>query len=295
VNFAKRRWLSDAICVCVFHPSPGVIEKLPRAGVATRYAQNSDDPNTSDYYACWMNDSDLFGCILSVGGRWTTMVESTATAAINPGEYNELFLAADGNAFAVIINDQTVAEFTDSTLQRGVAAVYVGNFETTGRATYNRFGVDSPAIGTAAQPAAEATATTQPANVIGNEIPVFPDAQPASADNPFASTVTSYIGESAGFEGFQANQIEAFTVAPAVTYEEIRDFYSNNLPEGWTGPVTEQTQPLDGGGQQQLAAWTRINQATETEQILVADLVSGEQVQESTGGDNFLVLFLLSR
>jgi transposase len=30
VNFAKCRWLSDAICVLVFQPSPLIIEKLPR-------------------------------------------------------------------------------------------------------------------------------------------------------------------------------------------------------------------------------------------------------------------------
>jgi hypothetical protein len=80
----------------------------------------------------------------------------------------------------------------------------------------------------------------------------------------------------------------------AASYAEIRTFYRNNLPSGWTGPAREQTRPLDGGGQQQLAGWTKVNQAGNTEQVFVLVLASGAEPQEISGGDNYLVLFLLS-
>jgi S1-C subfamily serine protease len=112
-----------------------------RAGLALRYGESGDGKN---YYTCWIDGVNQFGCFVSVNNQWKTLYEATPTNAIKAGEVNRIALTIFGDEITFSINDEDVAVFNDGSLGRGYAAVYLENFSDVAGASYDNITVVKP-------------------------------------------------------------------------------------------------------------------------------------------------------
>jgi hypothetical protein len=118
-----------------------LIQNEARAGVALRFQKNGD---ARSYYACWIDRTNHYGCLVSVNDQWTTLAELTPTSAIVPGQVNRVALMTIGNLVKFHINDQEIASFTDDRVSHGRPAVYVENFETEAGAIFDNVRIIVP-------------------------------------------------------------------------------------------------------------------------------------------------------
>jgi len=107
-----------------------------RAGVAVRYSPGSRG-NAKNYYACWIDGRDRYGCFVSVDDRWTTLREPISNAAIKPGRVNRVSLRAEGNRISFSVNGVQLQTFTDTRVAAGQAALYLENFDTQAGADFD--------------------------------------------------------------------------------------------------------------------------------------------------------------
>lgn len=91
-------------------------------GIAFRIQESAD---TSNYYLFKVADDQTFKLSLSQGDEWTTLIDWTEATAIRPGAMNTLAIVAEGSHFVFVINDQEVAEYTDSQLAKGRIGVAI--------------------------------------------------------------------------------------------------------------------------------------------------------------------------
>lgn len=110
------------------------------AGVAIRYSEENDQRSM---YVCWINAQQKFGCARNIRNNWTVIVEPKQSDAIIANDFNQVVLTAVGNSFALEINDQEVATFTDDALTRGSWGVYAENFDSVFNARYDEIAVYS--------------------------------------------------------------------------------------------------------------------------------------------------------
>lgn len=107
-----------------------------RAGVAVRYSPGSQG-NAKNYYACWIDGRDRYGCFVSVDDRWTTLREPISNPAIKPGQVNRVSLRAEGNSITFSVNGVRLQTFTDSRVAAGQGALYLENFDTEAGAEFD--------------------------------------------------------------------------------------------------------------------------------------------------------------
>ena len=113
-----------------------LIQGNSRAGVAVRYGAGSPN-STRNYYTCWIDGGNQYGCFVSVNDRWTTLREPISNSAINPGKVNRVSLKAQGNRIIFSVNGVQLQTFTDSRVARGQAALYLENFSTEAGAQFD--------------------------------------------------------------------------------------------------------------------------------------------------------------
>jgi S1-C subfamily serine protease len=94
------------------------------AGLALRFNASSDNKWT--YYDCFFNTGDQFGCGIEVNDQYTALVQPASSPAIKHGQVNRLQLSVVGTTITFSINDQQVASFTDSTIQKGLIGLEAG-------------------------------------------------------------------------------------------------------------------------------------------------------------------------
>jgi len=107
-----------------------------RAGVAVRYSPGSQG-NAKNYYACWIDGRDQYGCFVSVDDRWTTLREPISNAAVKPGRVNRVSLRAEGDSIIFSVNGVQLQTFTDTRVAAGQAALYLENFSTEAGADFD--------------------------------------------------------------------------------------------------------------------------------------------------------------
>ena len=125
-----------------------------------------------------MDDTKKFAIYLMYHGQWQTLLDTTPSDAIKPGEVNLLAVKAMGSALTFYINNQQVAQFNDSRLTSGVPGLGVdlhANEATT---------VDFTFFEVRTAPSAPAVATSAPSSTDGShphrdprsDPPAHPDA-----------------------------------------------------------------------------------------------------------------------
>jgi serine/threonine-protein kinase len=119
-----------------------LIQGDSRAGVALRYA--IDDNNQRDYYTCWIDGSNRYGCFVSVKNTWTTLQEPATAGPILPGQVNRVELIASGDQIVFSVNGTKIATFTDDKVQTGVPALYLENFSTEAGALFDNVTIVTP-------------------------------------------------------------------------------------------------------------------------------------------------------
>ncbi|MCS6840479.1 MAG: hypothetical protein NZ699_16355 [Roseiflexus sp.] len=113
-----------------------LIQGNSRAGVAVRYGTGTPS-NTRNYYTCWIDGGNQYGCFVSVNDRWTTLREPISNSAIKPGKVNRVSLKAQGNQIIFSVNGVALQTFTDTRIDRGQAALYLENFSTEAGAEFD--------------------------------------------------------------------------------------------------------------------------------------------------------------
>lgn len=113
-----------------------LIQGNSRAGVAVRYGVGTPN-DTRNYYACWIDGNDQYGCFVSVNDRWTTLREPIRNPAIKPGAVNRVSLKAQGNRIIFSVNGVEMQTFTDTRVTSGQAALYLENFSTEAGAEFD--------------------------------------------------------------------------------------------------------------------------------------------------------------
>jgi serine/threonine-protein kinase len=104
-------------------------------------ARQTSGPASADYglafrvvsdntlYTFNISDTGQFAVQLLYQGQWTTLVNWTPTAAVRPGESNNLKVLAVGDQFTFFVNDQEVARLGDDSVPQGRVGVAVDHFE----------------------------------------------------------------------------------------------------------------------------------------------------------------------
>jgi len=77
------------------------------------------------YYTFDIFNDGHFSVRLRTTGGWQTLVENTATAALNQTGPNQLVVEANGPTLRFFINDQQVATVEDTTLQSGKVGLFI--------------------------------------------------------------------------------------------------------------------------------------------------------------------------
>jgi hypothetical protein len=113
-----------------------LIQGNSRAGVAVRYGVGNPN-NTRNYYTCWIDGGNQYGCFVSVNDRWTTLREPISSPAVKPGKVNRVSLRAEGDRIIFSVNGVEVQTFTDTSITRGQAALYLENFSTEAGAEFD--------------------------------------------------------------------------------------------------------------------------------------------------------------
>jgi hypothetical protein len=92
-----------------------------------------------NYYEVDLNGEGSFRVGKQIDGEWTQILDWTDSPAIQPfGSVNRVRLVAEGDQFELIVNDLTVAQFTDDTYAGGsVAPVVTAYDEPPARATFD--------------------------------------------------------------------------------------------------------------------------------------------------------------
>ncbi len=114
-----------------------------RAGVAVRYGVGTPS-DTRDYYTCWIDGNNSYGCFVSVNDRWTTLQEKTSARAIKPGQVNRVALRAEGDRITFSVNGVELQTFTDGRVTSGQPALYLENFSTEAGAVYDNVVITTP-------------------------------------------------------------------------------------------------------------------------------------------------------
>ncbi|MBN1975816.1 MAG: protein kinase [Anaerolineae bacterium] len=85
--------------------------------------------DSSGYYLFLVSDDQHFEFTRRSESGWTSLIDWTRTAAVQPGEVNRLEVVAMGTQFTFYINGQFVGEYSDSQFSSGVLAIVVGLHE----------------------------------------------------------------------------------------------------------------------------------------------------------------------
>ena len=112
-----------------------------RAGVALRYDKNQGGES---YITCWIDGGNQYGCFVAVNDQWTTLAEATTSDVIHAGQVNRVALQTIGQQIDLIINGETVANFTNNRVATGVPALYVENFDGPAGASFDNLALYLP-------------------------------------------------------------------------------------------------------------------------------------------------------
>jgi len=120
--------------------------------------RQTSGPETADYglafrvvsdntlYTFNISDTGQFAVQLLNRGEWSTLLNWSASAAIRPGEINNLQVLAQGDQFTFFINDQEVAQLGDGSLPQGRVGLAIDHFEedVTASWEFDNFEVRAP-------------------------------------------------------------------------------------------------------------------------------------------------------
>ncbi len=84
---------------------------------------------TETFYNFSIDSAQNYWLRMNDGGRWTTLIDLTRSAAIRPNALNRLAVVANNGRFYFFINDQYVDEIEEDTLLRGRVGMVVNLYE----------------------------------------------------------------------------------------------------------------------------------------------------------------------
>jgi hypothetical protein len=88
------------------------------------------------YYIFNVRDDGYYQFNLWAGYEWQPIIDWTETTAVRSGEINRLTVRAEGNRFALFINDQRVAETENDQIPRGKIGLSISTAATQGNAVF---------------------------------------------------------------------------------------------------------------------------------------------------------------
>ena len=86
------------------------------------FRKTTDD----DYYLFEISNTGEYALFLLSQGNWSTLMDWSESAAILPGEVNQIVVVGLGNSFLFFVNDEFVTETEDNTLSSGLTGVAIG-------------------------------------------------------------------------------------------------------------------------------------------------------------------------
>jgi len=113
----------------------------------TQYGLILRRADRDNYYILRIRDDGDYQFRVRHEGEWDTLISWTASPLIQPGQMNRLTVVAEGPLFTFYINDQYVAEYTDSKVSEGKVALVIGFDDKgdTGVFEFDNFEVRTPA------------------------------------------------------------------------------------------------------------------------------------------------------
>jgi hypothetical protein len=116
----------------------GVDVSVVQGDISTRYGLVLRHDGTNyDFFDVGQNGR--FAFYRWEGGQWTTVVKTTASAAIDPNGVNRLAALVQGQQFTFFINNQQVATATESHLRQGQAGMGLNLGQKTDKAVVVEF------------------------------------------------------------------------------------------------------------------------------------------------------------
>jgi len=113
----------------------------------TQYGLILRRADSDNYYIFRIRDDGDYQFRVRHEGEWNTLINWTASPLIRPGQMNRLAIVAEGSNFVFYINDQYVADYTDSKVSEGKIALVIGFDDEgdTGVLEFDNFEVHAPA------------------------------------------------------------------------------------------------------------------------------------------------------